>query len=250
MPKLIILGTATNVPDETHENSHMVLVGEDRMVLIDGPGSPYLRLRRAGLDETKLTDIIATHFHPDHVSGIPTLLMGLGLSKHENQMNVYANSHCMFFLKQMLDNFEWDTWHFFPVDFYTVPDKELHVLIDTDEFRLLTSPVKHFIPTLGIRIEFKKSGKVFAYSCDTAPTESIYDLAKDADIFVHEAAGASIGHSSAKQAGEAAKEAGVKEMFLIHYPVNGFEYQKLAEEAAEVFGGSVKMTEDFMEFEF
>ncbi|MEJ2360442.1 MAG: hypothetical protein P8Z75_03290, partial [Gammaproteobacteria bacterium] len=39
MNKLVILGTSTNVSDITHENTHMVLAGEDRMVLIDGPAT-------------------------------------------------------------------------------------------------------------------------------------------------------------------------------------------------------------------
>ena len=93
MPKLVILGTSTNVPDETHENSHMVLVGEDRMVLFDGPGNPYVRLRKAGLDEKKLTDVVMTHFHPDHVSGIPLLLMASGLSQREEHLDIYANAY-------------------------------------------------------------------------------------------------------------------------------------------------------------
>ncbi len=250
MPKLVILGTSTNVPDEKHENTHMVLVGEKSMVLIDGPGSPFIRLRHAGLDATNLTDIIITHFHPDHVSGIPGLLMGLGLSKHEAKMNIYANTHCMNFTQQLLNNFEWNTWHFFPVDFYTVPDDALHLVLENDEFRIFSSPVKHFIPTMGLRIEFKETGKVLAYSCDTAPIPSLMGLARDADVFIHEAAGASIGHSSAEQAGEIAKEANVKELVLIHYPVNGFDYQKLVGKAAVAFGGPVKIAEDFMEIEF
>ena len=46
MPKLVFLGTATNIPDETHENSHFAIVGKDRMVLIDGPGNPYSRTEK------------------------------------------------------------------------------------------------------------------------------------------------------------------------------------------------------------
>jgi ribonuclease BN (tRNA processing enzyme) len=35
MPKLIILGTSNAIPDEAHENTHMVLVGKTRTILID-----------------------------------------------------------------------------------------------------------------------------------------------------------------------------------------------------------------------
>ncbi len=250
MPKLVILGTSNAIPHPEHENTHMVLVGDKHMVLVDGPGNPQVRLAHAGLKHEDLTDIILTHFHPDHVSGIPLLLMGMGLSKHDKHLDIHANQHCMTFMQQLLENYEWDTWHFFPVEFHTVPEEELYVLMDTDEFRILTSPVKHFIPTTGLRIECKKHGKVVAYSCDTAPTPSLIGLARDADILIHEAAGASVGHSSAAQAGEIGREANVKEMYLVHYPTGDFDYHTLVDEAAKAFGGPVKMAEDFMEIEF
>jgi ribonuclease Z len=94
------------------------------------------------------------------------------------------------------------------------------------------------------------SKKIIAYSGDTAPSSSVVNLARGADILIHEAAGASPGHSSAYQAGEIAKEAGVKKLYLIHFPTNGFDYKALTIEAAKAFGGTVEVLEDFMEFEF
>jgi ribonuclease Z len=249
MPKLVILGTSHAVPDENHENTHMAVVGDSRMVLIDGAGNPQVRMKKAGLDDERLTDVVMTHLHPDHVSGIPLLLMGMGLSRREKPLNIFAIEHCMEPMKKMLEWYEWDTWHFFPVHFHTLPEEPLHLVIDCDEFRMLTSPVKHFIPTVGVRIEFKKTGRVFAYSCDTAPTPTLADLARDADVFIHEAAGASVGHSSAAQAGEIARQAKAKTLYLIHYPTGGYNYQKLAEEAEQTFGGPVIITEDFMEID-
>lgn len=250
MPKLVILGTSNAVPDEKHENTHMALVGENRMILIDGSGNPQVRLKNAGLDDNELTDILVTHFHPDHVSGIPLLIMGMGLSKREAPLDIYANEHCMNYLKQLLKNYEWHTWHFFPVTFHTIPETEMSVMLETDEFTVYTTPVKHFIPTHGIRVEFKGSGKVLTYSCDTAPIESLNLLAKDADVLIHEAAGASIGHSSALQAGEIAAKANVKELYLIHYPTGKFDYQSLIDEAKKAFDKPIKIAEDFMELEF
>ncbi|MDH5606465.1 MAG: MBL fold metallo-hydrolase [Anaerolineae bacterium] len=250
MPKLVILGTSYAVPDVDHENTHMALVGEERMVLIDGGGNPQTRLAKAGLHHEDLTDIVMTHFHPDHVSGIPLLIMGMGLLKRQKPLLMYANDHCMNFMQNLLNQYEWNTFHFFPVTFKTVPDDELHLIIDTDEFKVYTSPVKHFIPTFGLRIEFPKSGKVVAFSCDSAPTPSLVKLAQDADILIHEAAGESIGHSSAAQAGEIARQANAKEMYLIHYPTNGFNYHALVDEAKKEFDGPVHIAEDLMEFEF
>lgn len=250
MPKLTFLGTSNAVPDVDHENTHMVIEGGERTILIDGAGNPFVRLKKAGVDNRNLTDVIMTHFHPDHVSGIPALLMGMGLSKRKKNLNLYANNHCMVFMKQLLDNFEWETWHFFPVKMFTISDNQMELLIDCDDFKIFTTPVKHFIPTIGLRIEFKKSGKILAYSCDTAPTASLESLCKDADVLIHEAAGASIGHSSAFQAGQMAKKSNAKELYLIHYPTGEYDYKKLVDEAKQAYEGPVTMAEDFMTIDF
>jgi ribonuclease Z len=249
MAKLVILGTSNAIPHHEHENTHLALVGDERMLLIDGPGNPQVRLKQAGLDHQDLTDILMTHFHPDHVSGIPLLLMGMGLLKREKPINIYANDHCMDLMKQFLEAYQWDTWHFFPVHFHLIPERAMHTILDCDDFTVYTSPVKHFIPTLGLRAEIKSSGKVLAYSCDSAPTESLIELARDADVLIHEAAGASIGHSSATEAGEIAKQAGAKEMYLIHYPTYDVDFAQLEREATEAFGKPVKITTDLQVFE-
>jgi ribonuclease Z len=250
MPKLIILGTATNVPDETHENTHMVLVSKNRMVLIDGPGNPYSRLLQAKLNVDHLTDIVMTHFHPDHVGGIPLLLMAFGLSGRKAPINIYANQHCMDFMQQLLVAFEWENWHSYPVNFVLLPEKDLYPVIDENEFQIFSSPVKHFIPALGLRIAFKSSGKALAYTGDTAPTENLLDLAHEADVLIHEAAGESAGHSSALQAGLLANKAKVGKLILIHYPVGKFHYQDLVSEAAQAFSGKIVMAEDFDVLDF
>ena len=246
MLKIVILGTATNVPDADHENTHMVLVSDDRMVLIDGPGNPYSRLLQAGLDPERLTDIVVTHFHPDHAGGIPLLLMALGLKGRKAPLTIYTNQHCAERLLRSFEDYDWDKWHDFPVDFHILPEEEFHLCIETPEFRLLSSPVKHFIPAVGVRIE-AAGGRIAAYSGDTAPTASLDRLAEGAQILIHEAAGASAGHASAGQAGEAAARTNVVVLYLVHYPVGGYDQSILVEEAKQAYGGEVRVAQSFEE---
>lgn len=250
MPKLTILGTSYSVPDENHENTHMVLTGKDRRVLIDCVGNPIVRLKKAGLRHEDLTDIIMTHFHPDHVSGVPLLLMGMGLLERRNSLDVYGLENVVEIMENMLHDYQWEMWHHFSVKFHRVKEKPMQMIMDTDEFRVFTSPVVHFVPTIGVRVEFKRSRKVLAYSCDTAPDKNVIALAKDADILIHEAAGASIGHSSPQQAGEIATDAHAKELYLIHYPTGEFLDPNMAEKAAETFDGPITVAEDFMTLDF
>lgn len=250
MPKLIILGTSYSVPDEYHENTHMILVGEERQVLIDCVSNPLVRLKKAGLQHEGLTDIIMTHFHPDHVSGVPLLLMGMGLLEREKALDVYGLDHVVGVMETMLEEYQWEMWHHFSVAFHRLPEENLHLMMETDEFRIYTSPVVHFIPTIGLRIEFKKSGKILAYSCDTAPNPNVTALAKDADILIHEAAGASLGHSSPEQAGETATAANAKELYLIHYPTGNYLDPAMVDKAAKTFDGPITIAEDFMTLDF
>jgi ribonuclease BN (tRNA processing enzyme) len=50
------------------------------------------------------------------------------------------------------------------------------------------------VPNIGLRVEFKASGKVWAYSCDTEPCSEVVRLGRGADVLVHEVAGAGLGH--------------------------------------------------------
>ncbi len=250
MPKLVVLGTSDAVPDENHDNTHLLLLGEQRRVLIDAASNPVMRLRRIGIEPNSITDIIMTHFHPDHVSGIPLLLMNMWLLGRDQLLNLYGLEHCVRLMEQFLDAFEWSRWLEFPVEIKRLREMKMTPVLESSDFRITSFPVKHFVPTIGLRFEFPKSGKVLAYTCDTAPTANVVWLAQGADILLHEAAGASSGHSSAAQAGEMARLAGVKQLYLIHYPTGEFDSKSLVREAQGNFEGPVALAEDFMEFSF
>jgi glyoxylase-like metal-dependent hydrolase (beta-lactamase superfamily II) len=71
MAKLTFLGSASALPDEQHENTHFC----DSRGEPHHPGglraSAFVRLAKAGISAMDIEDIILTHFHPDHVSGMP-----------------------------------------------------------------------------------------------------------------------------------------------------------------------------------
>jgi len=109
--------------------------------------------------------------------------------------------------------------------------------------------VKHFIPTLGLRMELPHSQKVITYSCDTEPCPAVTRLAQGADWLIHEAAGASTGHSSAAQAAEMARQAGVGGLCLVHYAAGKPEFLQSIEQARQIFTGEIKTAEDFSTLE-
>jgi ribonuclease Z len=251
MVKLIFLGTSNVISDEDHENTHMVVVGEKRTVLIDCPNSPFLRFQKAGVDFNRLTDLILTHFHPDHVSGVPQLLMNMWLMGRLLPLSIYGLEHTIDRIEDLMGLYNWSEWPgFYPVRFIRLPEEALLPVIDCDEFHIFAMPMQHFIPSIGLRIEFSRSNKVLAYSCDTEPCKQIIKLAAGADVLVHEASGALPGHSSAADAGEAARLAKVGALFLIHYPTGQFASGSPVAEAQAHFAGPVTLAEDYMVLDF
>jgi ribonuclease Z len=248
MAKLIILGTSNAIPDPSRENTHMAVVGKRGTVLIDCVGTPVVHLGKAGIRLESITDLIATHFHPDHVSGIPLLLMNMWLLGRQEPLRIYGLHHCLERIEDMMGFYHWDNWpNFFPVAFHRLPERENILLLDHEEYRIYSTPVRHLVPTIGVRIESRDRGRVIAYSCDTEPCPAVVHLASGADVLIHEASGAGVGHTSASQAGAIAREAEVGELFLIHYPAGLGD--SLVQQAKATFHGPIAMARDFMTFD-
>ena len=251
MAKLIVLGSASAVPSKDHENTHFVLKGEKSSVLVDCVGNPLIRLEDAGIDLNTINDIILTHCHPDHISGIPSLLMSLWLMGRKTSLNVYGLHHTLDCVEKMMGLYEWGEWpDFFPVAFHRLPNQEMTLVLENTEFRIYSSPVTHIVPTIGLRVEAVHTGKVMAYSCDTEPCPQVIRLGKGADILIHEVTGKSYGHSSAAQAGQVAQKARVKSLYFIHYSPDLFGSQDLIDEAGKNFSGEIRFAEDFLTLEF
>lgn len=251
MTKLIFLGTANAIPDETHENTHFALVGERQVVVVDAGTNLTTRLRQAKIDLFTVTDLILTHFHPDHVSGVPTFLINSWLLGRSQPLNIYGLDYTISRIERMMDLYNWSAWpNFYGVNFVRVAEQERASVLDTLEFNIIASPVCHMVPNIGLRIKNQATGRVVVYSSDTEPCPAVARLATGADIFIHEANGIGLGHASAAQAGQVAAQAQVQRLFLIHYPVLGVNQQPWFEEARQAFNGTITLAEDLMEVGF
>ncbi|HEX9681092.1 MAG TPA: hypothetical protein VGA32_06540, partial [Anaerolineales bacterium] len=72
-------------------------------------------------------------------------------------------------------------------------------------------------------------------------------LAGGVQILFHESTGMGPGHSSAAQAGAAARQAEAGRLLLIHYPTHGVSLPQLVEEARAAYGGPVELAKDLLE---
>jgi ribonuclease Z len=112
------------------------------------------------------------------------------------------------------------------------------------------APGIHKVPDLAYRFDY--GGRSIVYSGDTGPAEPIKRLAAGADLLLHEATWSETvdgrttpDHSSARQAGRLAAEAGARRLALVHLHKDylGLEDQ-LAAEAREGYRGTLLIPND------
>ena len=141
MARIVILGSASVIADKDHENTHMAVISAEGVVLIDCVGSPKVRLEQAGIDLDSITDLILTHFHPDHVSGVPLLLTNMWLGGRKKPLRIYGLHHCLERIEDVMSLYNWDKWPgFFPVAFHRLPDSEFIHVLDKGNVRYRTLP--------------------------------------------------------------------------------------------------------------
>ncbi len=255
MAQVILLGTGAALSDQTREHTYMVVKGERSAILIDCGGSPVQRLSKAGVALDSIDHMILTHHHPDHLYGVSVFLLDLWLAGRKKVLHIHGLPETLHATRAMMHAFEWERWFkvgFFPVEFHRVSKVTISLQIVTPEFSVSTTTTKHLLPTIATRVVSIKSGKSIVYSSDTEVCDSVVELARGADILFHEATTldkATLGHSSARQAGAQAKRAGVKKLVLVHLPPNG-DVEKIHAAAAKTFGGKVVVGKDFARFRF
>jgi ribonuclease Z len=247
MGKVMVLGSGTAISEEGHENTHLLIQQNEHTILVDCGSSPLIRLRKAGISYDQVTDLILTHFHPDHVGGVPGFLIESWLMGRRSPLHIYGLAHTIDRTETLMGLFDWKKWpNFYPVIFHRLPEMDDSLVINYSDLRVSSTPVKHLIPTIGLRFSFLPEEKVLAYSCDTEPCPQVVSLAQNADILIHEATGGTIGHSSAAQAAYTARQAGAKVLYLIHYAHKSQTQPDWLDEARHIYPGPIHLAEDLM----
>jgi ribonuclease Z len=246
MTRLIILGSAAALPDASHDTTYMVLEGRENSILIDCGGSPLHKLQVVGVDLDTLDSLIVTHHDPEHIYGVPVLLLGLWLYGRQEPFHIFGPQRSVAALASIMDTLEWQGWPCtLPVAFHEVEMREGYRVIESPEFEITTAPVEHWIPTIAVKAMSKETGRSIVYSSDTEPCEALARLAQGVDILIHEGTGDYAGHSTPAQAGMMAERCGAGKLVLIHFPVLGSDLGAWRRAAEAEFNGPVELAEDF-----
>jgi ribonuclease Z len=257
MRRVVFLGTGDSLHVQRAQASLAVPLSGDETMLIDASSGTVLlgRLEAAGIPLESVRYLFVSHRHFDHVGGLPPLLTALAILP-EASLVIHAAPDTLRALHSLLN--------------LTIPGAETWLekrlswreLVpgrpnEAGDAEVTPFSMNHGIECVGFRVA--QAGSVAVFAVDTRPSPEIVENARGADLLVHEACGAedtaehthALGHSTAAEAGEAARAANVQRLVLTHLPANRFvEPKTLAAEAKSAFGGPVEVADDLDIFGF
>jgi ribonuclease Z len=240
MPILHLLGTGAAVSDPHRTTTMLAFEGDDAVVVVDCGGDVIQRLMASRVPLDKITAMIVTHEHPDHVGGFPLFMEKLWLSGRRHPIPVYGIKPAIDQAKRAFEAFDTSPWEGMPeIAWHEVALEEGARVLSDATWQITAAPGHHAVPVIGLRVQHN-SGKVVTYSCDTERSSAIMRLSSDADILVHEATGEGPGHSSARTAAAVAREANAKRLLLVHLPPEENLGENEMQEARKIFSSVEK----------
>ncbi len=241
MIQVIPLGISSGVPTRDRGVSAIAVSWEHRWWLLDCGDGTQQRAIRAGLSLHHLAGVLITHLHGDHVLGLPAILSTLGLQGRSAGLEIYGPTG----LREMLSS--------------TLRLTQVRMGFEASVYEVQPGPVRedvglsvscgllhHRIEAFGYRFEIRaknRSVRVITYCTDTRPCRGSVELARGADLLIHEATYSheladkadERGHSTALQAARIAAEAEVGHLILTHFSPRYRNLERLVDEARTVF---------------
>lgn len=222
MSRMVILGSGTALPDHDRDNTSMVWDTPNGALLIDCGGRAYQQLLRAGVEPGSLHAVFLTHAHPDHIYGVPALVFHLWLSGYKRTLPIRGNATAIAAAQRLCDALELErNGHMCPVEWITIDETGEQLVETTADYRLWTTPVRHSVFCLAVKIEDRHTGHTLVHSSDTEPFDEFIPFVRGSHTLIHEATtsdpNAGHGHTTPRQAGAVAASAGVKRLVLIHF---------------------------------
>jgi len=242
--QITVLGSGTAIPVPDRFPAGYLLRTDRITAMVDcGPGS-LRRLAQAGVDLAALDAVFLTHFHTDHCADVGPLLFALRNPAYAGRkpLHLFAAQGLERHLEILATAWPWAV-----AKDYELRVKELSPgRFEFGDLQVRVLPIRHTAQSLGYRFT-DPNGYSAAFSGDADQCDELVELARDADLFVCDAAfpdeGRVDGHLTPGLAGQHAQRANARTLVLTHfYPeCAGIDVRA---QAQRTFGGEVIVATD------
>lgn len=164
--KLTFLGTCGVIPTAARNHSATLLTYDGENILVDCGEGTQRQFKKAKISPTKITKILLTHWHGDHILGLPGLIQTLGLMNYKKTLNIYGPKGTKKYMKELMKTFVY-AGEKFPIKVHEIIPSKKSKFLETKDFCLEAKPMSHktpcnaynFVKKGQIRIDKKKLRK-------------------------------------------------------------------------------------------
>ena len=145
--EITFLGTSSMVPTKKRSHNAMFISTREDGILVDCGEGTQRQLKIAGISPTKVTKIMLTHWHGDHVLGLPGLLQTMGASEYTGKLEIYGPHGSRTHFEHMKKAFLFE-------ERMEIEVHELSgsIFYETKEFQFEAKAMEHSVPCIGFSI--------------------------------------------------------------------------------------------------
>ncbi len=141
--ELVFLGTSCMVPTKERNHQAIFIAHKEEGLLVDCGEGTQRQLRLANIKPTKIGKILITHWHGDHVLGLPGLLQTLNASEYEKRLDIYGPKGTKENMRLIFCAFS-----FSPLFDFSVNEIEKDARIELKEAFIEARELEHGIPCI------------------------------------------------------------------------------------------------------
>lgn len=149
--EITFLGTSSAVHSQHRNHPSIALKAFGEVILFDCGESTQKQLIFAKISPMKISKIFITHFHGDHILGLPGLLQSMNFRGRKNLLEIYGPEGINK-IKESVINLGYCSIDF-PIKFHEIDEGKI---IETEEYVIKSSKVKHNVLNLAYSLEEKK----------------------------------------------------------------------------------------------
>lgn len=149
--EIIFLGTSSAVHSQFRSHPSIVFKGFGEVMLFDCGEATQKQLIFAKVSPMKISKIFLTHYHGDHILGLPGLLQSMNFRDRKTPLTVYGPKGIMQLEEaiKLLNHYDFN----FPLEFVELESGDV---IEDEEYIIKTQKVNHNVESLAYSIEEKK----------------------------------------------------------------------------------------------